>query len=117
MALRESLGPAWRRTVAVVATEFGRTAAVNGTGGTDHGTAGVAFVLGGAVQGGRVVGRWPGLAREQLWQGRDLAPTTDLRAVLKAALIGHLGLPGDGVERVVFPDSREARPLDALVRV
>jgi uncharacterized protein (DUF1501 family) len=116
-ALRESLGPAWSRTVVVVATEFGRTAAINGTSGTDHGTAGVVFVLGGAVQGGRVAGRWPGLAREQLWQGRDLAPTTDLRAVLKAALVGHLGLPADGVERIVFPESRDVRALDALVRV
>jgi uncharacterized protein (DUF1501 family) len=115
-SLKDALGPAWARTMVVVATEFGRTAAVNGTSGTDHGTAGVVFVLGGAVDGGRVAGRWPGLARDRLWQGRDLAPTTDLRAIMKAALVGHLGLPADGVERVVFPDSRDARPFDALVR-
>ena len=116
-ALREATGPAWRQTGVLVATEFGRTASVNGSGGTDHGTAGAAFVLGGAVQGGRVLGRWPGLASQQLWQGRDLAPTTDLRAVAKAVLVGHLGLPADGVDRVVFPDSGDIRPFEALVRV
>ena len=115
-ALKEGLGPEWRRTLVVVTTEFGRTAAVNGTGGTDHGTASVALLLGGALAGGRVLGTWPGLASNQLYQGRDLAPTTDLRAVLKAALTQHLGLPADGVERVVFPNSRDARALEALVR-
>ena len=115
-ALKEGLGPEWRRTLVVVTTEFGRTAAVNGTGGTDHGTASVALLLGGALAGGRVLGTWPGLASNQLYQGRDLAPTTDLRSVQKAALIQHLGLPADGVERVVFPNSRDARALEGLVR-
>ncbi len=91
-ALKASLGPAWDETVVVVATEFGRTVRMNGTEGTDHGTATVAFLVGGAVKGGRVLADWPGLADKALFQQRDLAPTTDLRAVLKGALRDHLGI-------------------------
>src|SRR5207253_5350414 len=75
-ALRDGLGPAWERTTVLVATEFGRTAAANGTGGTDHGTGAAAMLLGGGVKGGRVLADWPGLAQGALYQGRDLAPTT-----------------------------------------
>jgi uncharacterized protein (DUF1501 family) len=114
--LAEALGPAWRRTVVLVATEFGRTAAVNGTGGTDHGIAGAAFLLGGAVAGGRVLADWPGLDGGRLYEGRDLAPTTDLRAVAKAVLIQHLGVPAQAVEQRVFPDSAAARPPAKLLR-
>ncbi|HSV82071.1 MAG TPA: DUF1501 domain-containing protein, partial [Ramlibacter sp.] len=71
-ALREGLGAAWAQTVVVVATEFGRTVAANGTGGTDHGTAAAAMVIGGAVQGGRILTDWPGLAQANLFEGRDL---------------------------------------------
>lgn len=109
-ALRRALGPAWAETALVVMTEFGRTVAANGSGGTDHGTAGAAFLAGGAVRGGRVVAQWPGLAPGRLFQGRDLAPTLDLRAPLKAALRDHLGLPADGIERLVFPGSVDVRP-------
>jgi uncharacterized protein (DUF1501 family) len=116
-ALRVSLGPAWRDTAVAVVTEFGRTVAANGTNGTDHGTGGVAFLLGGAVAGGRVITKWPGLNQTQLYEGRDLAPTTDLRSVMKALLIDHLGLPADGVERVVFPNSAAAKPLRDCVNV
>lgn len=115
-ALKTALGATWRRTLVVAVTEFGRTVAVNGTGGTDHGTAGVAFVMGGAVAGGRVLGRWPGLNAGQLYEGRDLAPTTDLRQVFKAALTQHVGLPADALERVVFPDSGNAPALRDLLR-
>lgn len=115
-ALKESLGPAWSKTAVVVVTEFGRTAAENGTGGTDHGTAGIALLLGGAVDGGRVVARWPGLAQANLFEGRDLAPTLDLRSVLKATLAEHLGLAPSAIERTVFPDSAAAPPLRDLVR-
>jgi uncharacterized protein (DUF1501 family) len=115
-SLKRGLGNAWRHSVVVVATEFGRTAAANGTGGTDHGTASVAFVLGGAVRGKQLVARWPGLAAQQLWQGRDLAPTTDLRAVFKAALVAHLALPREAIDRNVFPESREIRELPDLIR-
>ncbi len=86
LSLQTGLGSAWRHTVVLVVTEFGRTAAPNGTNGTDHGTAGVALLLGGAVRGGRVLGNWPGLAQKNLYQGRDLMPTTDLRAVFKGGL-------------------------------
>ncbi len=115
-SLREGLGDAWGQTAVVVVTEFGRTARENGTGGTDHGTATVAMLAGGAVEGGRVVGRWPGLAAANLYQGRDLAPTTDLRALLKTVLVGHLRLPADGVERLVFPGSAGVAGLPELVR-
>jgi uncharacterized protein (DUF1501 family) len=111
-----SLGAAWRDTAVLIMTEFGRTAAPNGTGGTDHGTASAAFLLGGAVAGGRVAGTWPGLAQSALFEGRDLAPTTDLRAIAKGVLAGHLGLPRDALDRVVFPNSQAIAPLGGLMR-
>ena len=114
-ALRESMaGAAWLRTVVVVATEFGREVAVNGTQGTDHGTGGAAFVLGGAVRGGRVLADWPGLARSQRFEGRDLRVTTDLRSVLKGVLGEHLRLPNAVIEQTVFPGSSAARALPLL---
>ena len=106
--LKDSLGDTWGRTVVLVATEFGRTAAVNGTRGSDHGTGAAAFLLGGAVRGQRVVADWPGLARGALYQDRDLAPTLDLRAVMKGVLRDHLGVREDVLEAKVFPDSRQA---------
>jgi uncharacterized protein (DUF1501 family) len=115
-ALAAGLGPAWRDTVVLVVTEFGRTVAMNGTGGSDHGTATVALLLGGAVAGGRVAGHWPGLAGDRLYQGRDLAPTTDLRAVAKAVLTRHLGLPAEAVERSVFPGSAGVAAMPGLLR-
>ena len=115
-ALRDSLGPVWRDTVVMVATEFGRTAAINGTRGTDHGTATSVFLLGGAVTGGRVVADWPGLSRSALHEGRDLRPTRDLRAVMKGVLRDHLGISVDALDDAVFPGSGAVRPLDGLVR-
>lgn len=115
-ALRRSLGAAWDRTAVLTATEFGRTAAPNGTGGTDHGTASGAFLMGGAIEGGRVLTDWPGLDRSRLYQGRDLAPTMDLRALAKGLLRDHLGLPADALARVVFPDSADAAPIADLIR-
>ena len=105
----------WQRTVVVVASEFGREVAINGTLGTDHGSGGVAFVLGGAVRGGRVVADWPGLARAQRFEGRDLRITTDLRAVLKGVLGQHLQIASGRLDGDVFPDSVAVRPL-ALLR-
>ena len=113
--LKESLGPVWKETAVAVVTEFGRTVAVNGTNGTDHGTGTVAFLIGGAVEGGRVLGKWPGLS--QLYENRDLVPTTDLRSVMKGMLVDHLGLPRDAVERVVFPQSAAIPQLRDSVRV
>ena len=101
--LHESMGEAWADTAIIVATEFGRTAAINGTRGTDHGTASAAFLLGGGTSGGRVLGTWPGLAKNKLYEGRDLMPTSDLRALFAAALIGHLGLDAGDVTARVFP--------------
>jgi len=114
--LKRGLGPAWERTVVLVATEFGRTAEANGSRGTDHGTAGAAFLLGGAVAGGRVIADWPGLAPSALYEGRDLAPTLDLRSVLKGVLGEHLGVPERALETDVFPESRAAPLLHGLVR-
>ena len=115
-ALKESLGPVWRNTVVLVATEFGRTAAINGTRGTDHGTGAAAFLLGGAVAGGRVLADWPGLARANLLDGRDLKPTRDLRTVMKGVLRDHLGVPAAALDSQVFPDSAAVRPMDGLIR-
>lgn len=115
-ALKESLGPVWRNTVVLVATEFGRTAAINGTRGTDHGTGAAAFLLGGAVAGGRVIADWPGLSRSDLYESRDLKPTRDLRTVMKGVLRDHLGVSTAVLDSRVFPDSASAKPLDGLVR-
>ena len=114
--LRKELGPAWSETVVAVVTEFGRTARVNGTRGTDHGTATAALLLGGAVNGGQVMADWPGLSNGNLYQGRDLLPTTDLRSLFKGVLGEHLLLPENFVEREVFPDSRTANPLRDIIR-
>lgn len=115
-ALREGLvaSDTWRRTVVAVASEFGREVAVNGTLGTDHGTGGVAFVLGGPVHGGGVVGEWPGLGRSQRYEGRDLRATTDLRAVLKGLLADHLQVATRRLDREVFPGSDKIKPVSLL---
>jgi uncharacterized protein (DUF1501 family) len=115
-ACREGLGSAWSRTVIAVVTEFGRTVAVNGSAGTDHGVGGLALLAGGAVRGGRIGGDWPGLAPSALHQGRDLRATTDLRALFKGLLAGHLAMPESALETRVFPDSRAIRPLEGLLR-
>ena len=109
------MGEAWKQTAILVVTEFGRTARVNGTVGTDHGTATVAFLVGGAVKGGRVLADWPGLRPEQLYEARDLRPTTDLRAVMKGVLAEHLGLSAAVLGTAVFPDSSIVPPLKGLI--
>jgi uncharacterized protein (DUF1501 family) len=109
------LGERWRDTVVVVATEFGRTARINGTDGTDHGTGTVALLAGGAVKGGRVISDWPGLKPASLYEGRDLAPTTDLRAVMKGVLHDHLGVAERVLAESVFPDSAPVKPVKGLL--
>jgi uncharacterized protein (DUF1501 family) len=109
------LGAHWRDTAVVVATEFGRTARINGTEGTDHGTGTIALLAGGAIKGGRVISDWPGLKAASLYQGRDLAPTTDLRAVIKGVLLDHLGISERVLAQTVFPDSAAAKPMKGLV--
>lgn len=115
-SLKQALGDAWNKTVIVAASEFGRTVHVNGTGGTDHGTAGVVFVLGGAVAGGSVHADWVGLKPAVLRDGRDLPAKTDTRAVFKAVLAGHLGVPLPVLETKVFPDSAAAVAPKGLIR-
>lgn len=115
-ALRGQIGDAaWAHTAVLVMTEFGRTVRVNGNVGTDHGTGGVAFLLGGAVAGGRVVADWPGLAENKLFENRDLQPSMDLREVAKALLRDHLKLRPEAVERA-FPDSRNLAAKRGLLR-
>ncbi len=112
-AMRDGLvaGKTWDRTMIVVASEFGREVAINGTGGTDHGTGGVAFVLGGKVNGGRVMADWPGLAKKDRYEGRDLRTTTDTRALLKGVLGEHLDVASGALDREVFPNSTAVKPL------
>jgi uncharacterized protein (DUF1501 family) len=114
--LADELGPLWPQTAVLVVTEFGRTAAMNGARGTDHGTGGCAFLLGGAVRGGRVIADWPGLAAKSLLENRDLKPTLDLRSVFKGVLDEHLHVDANTLATRVFPNSSNARALRGLIR-
>ena len=114
-AIESSMGEAWRESVVVVITEFGRTAHINGTEGTDHGTATVALLAGGGLKGGRVIADWPGVKDASLYEGRDLKPTTDLRAVMKGILKDHLRADERALAKDVFPGSQEVRPFAGLI--
>lgn len=114
-ALRQGLGPLWAETLVLVATEFGRTVAVNGTGGTDHGTGAAAMLLGGAVKGGRVLADWPGLRPADLYEGRDLKPTLALDGFIAGALAGHFGLESARLLPALFPGANGARAIEGLV--
>lgn len=111
----QQMGPVWNKTAVVVVTEFGRTVAENGTDGTDHGTGSVALMLGGQVNGGKVYGTWPGLADNNLYQGRDLMPTTDMRSLFKTALYAQMKAPQDMLENTVFPASGDAPIYTGLI--
>lgn len=113
--LHTGLGGEWKNSVVLVATEFGRTARVNGTGGTDHGTASTALLLGGALKPGGIVGDWPTLKANALFENRDVAPTLDMRGLFKGVLADHMGLDRKVLETTVFPDSAAARPVTGLV--
>ncbi|MCR4468725.1 DUF1501 domain-containing protein [Burkholderia sp. SCN-KJ] len=115
-ALRDGLGPVWQRTTVLVATEFGRTAAANGTGGTDHGQASVAMLAGGAVAGGRVIADWPGLRPGDLYEGRDLKPTASLDALIAGAAAESLRLDPAHTASTLFAESGATRPMTGLVR-
>lgn len=115
-ALKSGLGADWSKTLVIVATEFGRTAAPNGTGGTDHGTASAAMLIGGAVAGGRVVADWPGLDRTQLYEGRDLRPTKALDVLIAGALAQHYALEPRRAMAGLFPDARDDAISERLVR-
>jgi uncharacterized protein (DUF1501 family) len=114
-AFADGMGPAWRDTAVLIVTEFGRTAKTNGTEGTDHGTGTVAILLGGAVKGGRVLADWPGLSDANLYEGRDLKPTRDLRAIMKGVLRDHLGIPDGALANTIFPTSSAVKPFDGLL--
>ncbi|HEY0649841.1 DUF1501 domain-containing protein [Phenylobacterium sp.] len=113
--LHGGLGPVWKDAVVLAVTEFGRTARVNGTGGTDHGTASTALLLGGALKLGGIVGDWPTLKREALFEERDVYPALDLRALEKGLLADHLGVERRALDTLVFPESAGVRPLTGLV--
>jgi uncharacterized protein (DUF1501 family) len=114
-AARLAMGPAWSETVVTVVTEFGRTARINGTNGTDHGTGTIALLVGGAIKGGRVIADWPGVKPSALYEGRDLAATTDLRAVLKGLLKDHLRVTDQALAGNVFPGSGDVTAMEGLV--
>jgi uncharacterized protein (DUF1501 family) len=116
-ALKAGLGPLWRDTMVVIATEFGRTVKVNGTGGTDHGTGSMAMLLGGAVNGGRVIADWPGLSDAALYEGRDLKPTTGLDTVIGSAVAAHYAVDGARAMAALFPQAQRAKLIDGLARV
>ena len=109
------LGPEWKNTVVLVATEFGRTARTNGTGGTDHGTGSTALLLGGALKPGGIVGDWPTLKRQALYENRDVAPTLDMRGLFKGVLADHMGVDRAALDSTIFPSSAAARPVLGLV--
>ena len=113
--LSSGLGDAWSNTVVVMATEFGRTARVNGTGGTDHGTASTALVLGGAIKKGGIIGDWPTLAAAKLFENRDTAPTLDMRGLFKGLLRDHMGVERAALDTVVFPGSAGVAPTAGLI--
>lgn len=113
--LHTGLGAEWKNTVVIAVTEFGRTARVNGTGGTDHGTASTGLILGGALKPGGIVGDWPGLSQNALFENRDTAPTLDMRGLFKGVLAEHIGVDRTALESKVFPDSAAARPVTGLV--
>ena len=113
---RQCVGTAWQNTLMVCATEFGRTVRINGGDGTDHGVGTATLLAGGAVNGGKIFGDWPGLAPGQLYQGSDLRPTTDLRAVFKGVLRDHLGVPITLLNRTIFPESAKTAPLSNLIK-
>lgn len=116
-ALKAGMGPAWRDTMVVVATEFGRTVAVNGTNGTDHGTGSAAMLIGGAVKGGRVVSDWPGLGQAALYENRDLKPTLGLDQFIAGAVASHYDVEPGRVIATLFPDSvMTGKPLEGLAR-
>ena len=115
-SLRAGMGAAWSETMVLVATEFGRTVAVNGTGGTDHGTGSAAMLVGGAVKGGRVMADWPGLAKSSLYEGRDLKPTLGLDQFVAGAVASHYDVEPGRAIATLFPETISGRPVAGLTR-
>jgi len=115
-AIHNGLGPIWQKTTIVVATEFGRTAAANGTGGTDHGTGSTAMILGGDVNGGRVLADWPGLSNSALYEGRDLKPTTNLATLIASISSASFKLDPSQVNKVLFTEANKTKTIEGLLR-
>ena len=113
--IHTGLGPEWKNTVVLVATEFGRTARANGTGGTDHGTASTALILGGSLKPGGIVGDWPTLKANALYDNRDVAPTIDMRGLFKGVLAEHMGVDRAALDSAIFPSSAAVKPVLGLV--
>ena len=113
--LAQGMGQGWKDTAVVVVTEFGRTARINGTAGTDHGTASTALVLGGALKRSGIVGDWPTLQQARLFENRDTAPTLDMRALFKGVLAEHLGIERKALDTQIFPDSVMAQAARGVV--
>ncbi|MFK7963471.1 MAG: DUF1501 domain-containing protein [Burkholderiaceae bacterium] len=116
LTLQSSLGPAWSETAVLVVSEFGRSLKENGGQGTDHGTGGMAMLLGGAVNGGKVIGQWPGLAQDQRFEGRDLHITTPYEGLFKGLLKEHLGMSDASLDEQVFPAHRSVPALTGLIK-
>lgn len=104
----------WKDTIIYVVSEFGRTAKPNGSNGTDHGTAGLAMVIGGNIEGGRIITKWPGLSENQLYQGRDLNPTIDLRSISKNILTSHYNISPNIIDRYILPNSLNLTPMEII---
>jgi uncharacterized protein (DUF1501 family) len=115
-AIRDGLGPVWEKTTIVVATEFGRTAASNGTGGTDHGTGSTTMILGGDVNGGRVIADWPGLNTSNLYEGRDLKPTTNLNMLITSITGAGFGIDPARIAKTLFPETNSSKAIEGLLR-
>ena len=114
--LRDGLGDNWQKTTVLVATEFGRTAAANGTGGTDHGTGSAAMILGGDVKGGRVLSDWPSLNQSNLYEGRDLKPTLNLDTLIASIAAASFGVDADKVAKTLFPNNSNSKLIDGLIK-
>lgn len=114
--LKTGLGGHWQRTVVMVVSEFGRTAAENGQRGTDHGTGGLAMLAGGAVRGGRIAGQWPGLSERALHEGRDVLAVNRYESIFKSIMIGHMGIAQQVVEDMILPRTANLAPMDGLLR-
>lgn len=115
-SIKTGLGAAWADTVILVATEFGRTVAANGTGGSDHGTGAVAMLLGGAVKGGRIIADWPGLTSADLYDGRDLRPTMQLEALIAGVVAEHFSLDSDRLRAELYPSISNLKHVSGLIR-
>lgn len=116
ITLKSGLGSKWKKTAIVVVSEFGRTAAENGSAGTDHGVGGLAMLAGGSIKGGNIGGIWPGLGKASLYEGRDVTPTTDYESIFKSVLIQHLGLKQSIIEDTIFPASSASLPMENLFK-